>query len=61
MRVRRRTEEESASAISHSWKAQVSRGALVHGVGDNELVPAVAQASQPGADGDDPRLVVPGL
>ena len=30
-------------------------------VGDNELVPAVAKASQTGADGDDPRLVVPGL
>ena len=45
----------------HEHLAQVSRGTLIHGVGHHEFMSAVAQASQTGADGDDPRLVVPGL
>ena len=45
----------------HEHLAQVSRGTLIHGVGNHEFMSAVAQAGQAGADGDDPRLVVPGL
>ena len=45
----------------HENLAEIARGTLVDTVGHHELVPAVAQATQSGTDGDDPRLVVPGL
>ena len=45
----------------HERLAEVARGALIDAVGDDQVVSAVAQPGQAGADGDDPCLVVPGL
>ena len=45
----------------HEDLAEIARRAFANAVGDDEFMPAVAQARQTCADGDDPCLVLPSL